>query len=117
MGTGTKLIFDKMQQLHSGLLRFSSGRQKLSMLVNVVDSSDAVVQFSIDEKKYPGKLVNKPASLSQVTPKGYLHISGTISIAEQNNRSVLNMNVSRAHWFEMKKKNNRQWLEQTFFYR
>ena len=99
MDTRHKIILEKMADLQSGLLRYSSHGRKKAMLVNVLDSScPSLVQFMLQDRCRE-KLIDKPASLSQVTQNGYLYISGTIT-ADDSEPYLLNMNISKAHWCE-----------------
>ncbi len=110
-----KIILERMTDMQSGLLRFSSRGQRKMMPVNVVASSPYMVQFASMEK-CKVKFVNKPASLSQVTKNGYLFISGTVSTTGDKGARKLSMNISKAHWFEKKRKGAAYKPEEITFY-
>jgi hypothetical protein len=115
MDTRHKIILERMADLQSGLLRYSSHGRKKAMVVNVLDSScPSLVQFLLQDRCHE-KLVDKPASLSQVTQNGYLYISGTISSTGDREPYVLNMNISKAHWFERAGKDDGTLEEIRFF--
>ena len=114
MDTRHKRILERMADMQSGLIRYSSHGQKVSLTVNVLDcSSPSTVQFSVLDKCRE-RLVNKRASVSQVATNGYLFLSGTIT-SEDSTSNLLCMHISKAHWFEIKDKGGSSLEEITFY--
>lgn len=110
-------ILDKMLDIESGTLRFSTRKKQMKLGVRVEQGeSSSTICFTWPGEDLSEKLNLAPAQLIQRSEKGCLKASGYLSNLVVEGKNYLSLQVARAQWFVSKQKGNETWLEEVCQY-
>mgnify|MGYP003581403548 CR=1 FL=1 len=110
-------MLKKIIKVQSGLLRFKSKSEKISLHVEVNGhENSSTLHVEGKDAVYPEKLFNQAASIIQKTSSGYLFVSGYINSGKKNEKPILSLNVLKAQLFVRKANGQATWLEEASAY-
>ena len=113
MDTKWQALLSKIAAGKSSLLRFTnSGKKKaISVLATPADTASSL-NCICDKEPLQFRLTNRPASLTHITEKGYLLISGFVTSLHLADEPSLKFIVMQASLFERKGSGQNEWLEE-----
>ncbi|HEX7844779.1 MAG TPA: hypothetical protein VF476_03200 [Chitinophagaceae bacterium] len=118
MDTEWQSLLTKVEDGKQGLLRFTDSGKRRSLAVEITssDMAAALLHCACNKDNLSTRLTNRPASLTQVSEKGYLLFSGFVTSFAAETALALKFVALQAHWFERKGNGSNKWLQETASY-